>query len=427
MSSPAITPDTMASAETVELSADARRARFLGVLYLGLAALVFFVFGLGSDGDATFRLTQRGDRYHDSFPDLTFNPALIAYLVAVALCIFAGIQLSRGFGSRTNAVLALVSALFVFTFLGWAASGSAFSFVQMMQATVVAAVPLTLGGLAGVIGERVGIINIGIEGMLLMGAFVAAIVGSITSSWIGVLAAMASGSVLAWVLAVLAIKYRVDQIIIGVTINIFALGITSFLASRIMSENTDLNDASIIGDWDIPLLADIPFFGRVLFQHNVFVYLMFALVIAVSWLLFRTAWGLRTRAVGEHPKAADTLGVDVHKMRYRNMLLAGAIAGLGGAYFTVGSVGNFNENMTDGRGFIALAAVIFGKWRPAGVLMAALIFGFAESLEGKLALLQTGIPSEFLQMTPFIVTIIVVAGFIGRSRMPAAGGRPYPE
>lgn len=411
----------------VELTADARRARMLGVLYLALAAVVFFVFGLDSDGDATFRLTQRGDRYHDSFPDLTFDPALIAYLAAIALCITAGVQLSRGFGTRTNAVLAMVSAVFVFTFLGWAASGAAFSFVQMMQATVVAAVPLTLGGLAGVIGERVGIINIGIEGMLLMGAFVAAIVGSITSSWIGILAAMASGTLLAWVLAVLAIKYRVDQIIIGVTINIFALGITSFLASRVMSENQNLNDASIIGDWDIPLLADIPFLGRVLFQHNVFVYLMFILVIAVSWLLFKTAWGLRTRAVGEHPMAADTLGVDVHKMRYRNMMLAGAIAGLGGAYFTVGSVGNFNENMTDGRGFIALAAVIFGKWRPAGVLMAALVFGFAESLEGKLALLQTGIPSEFLQMTPFLVTIIVVAGFIGRSRPPAAGGQPYGD
>jgi len=403
------------------------RARAFGIAYIVFAAIVLLVFALDTQGDSTFRLTQRGDRFHESFPDLTFNPAVASLIIGVVLLGLGGRQLRQGFGSRTNAVLGLVVFLFVFAFLGWAASGTSFSLVQMLEATVVAAVPLTLGGLSGLMCERSGVVNIGIEGMMLTGAFVAALVGSTIGSWFGIVFAVAAGGGMAWILAVLAIKYQVDQIIIGVTLNIFALGLTSFLAGRIMTQNPELNDASVVGQWKIPLLHDIPMLGRILFEHNLFVYAAMALVVYLTYLIFHTRWGLRARAVGEHPLAADTVGISVEGTRYKNVIVGGMIAGLGGAFFTVGSVGNFSENPTDGRGFIALAALIFGRYHPVGLMGAALVFGFAESLEGKLTLLNTGIPSEFLRMLPFLATIVVVAGVVGRSRVPASVGVPYTK
>ena len=255
--------------------------------------------------------------------------------------------------------------------------------------------------------------------------FTGAVVGSVTNKWIGTISAVLVGAALAWVLAVLAIKYRVDQIIAGVVINIFVLGLTSFLTSQLLVSSPELNDAPIFSTWKIPLLGDIPFIGPVLFHQSMFVYGTFVLVAAISFGLFRTRWGLRSRAVGEHPKAADTLGIDVYRTRYRNVILGGMIAGFGGAWFTLGSVGRFDENMTGGRGFIGLAAMIFGRWHPVGAFAAALVFGFADSLQQKLAILQTPIPSEFLLMAPFLVTIIVVAGVVGKARPPAADGQPY--
>ena len=223
----------------------------------------------------------------------------------------------------------------------------------------------------------------------------------------------------------LAIKYAVDQIIAGVVINIFALGITSFLTGQILVENQQLNNSGVMSPMAIPLLSDIPLLGPVLFDQNIFVYMMFLTVAATTFVLYRTRWGLRARAVGEHPKAADTVGINVFKMRYVNVIVGGMIAGFGGAYFTLGSVGRFDENMTLGRGFIALAAMIFGRWNPVGALGAALVFGFADALQIKLGTLGTPIPSEFLAMAPYIVTVVVVAGLVGKSRPPAADGQPY--
>ena len=222
-----------------------------------------------------------------------------------------------------------------------------------------------------------------------------------------------------------AIKYLVDQIIIGVFINIFALGLTSFLASRLLSQNPELNSSARFSPIDIPVLGDIPIVGPVLFNNNIFVYVAIVLAIFLQWALFRTRWGLRARSVGEKPRAADTVGIDVFKTRYRNVMLGGAVAGFGGAFFTLGSAGRFDENITVGLGFIGLAAMIFGRYMPIGALGAALVFGFADSLQGKLAILQTPIPSEFLLMAPYIATIIVVAGLVGKSRVPAADGQPY--
>jgi simple sugar transport system permease protein len=277
-----------------------------------------------------------------------------------------------------------------------------------------------------VLCERVGVINIAIEGMMLTGAFVGVLTSSVTKSLlVGVVFAILSGLALAWVLGVLAIRYRVDQIIIGVFINIFALGLTSFLTSRILVNFPDLNNAARAQPVAIPILSEIPIVGPVLFDNNLFVYAMFLLAIFLQWALFRTRWGLRARSVGEKPKAADTLGINVFRTRYLNVALGGMTAGFGGAFFTLGSVGRFDENMTAGRGFIGLAAMIFGRYHPVGALGAALVFGFADSLQQKLAILNTPIPSEFLLMAPYIVTIIVVAGLVGRTRIPAADGQAY--
>ena len=186
-----------------------------------------------------------------------------------------------------------------------------------------------------------------------------------------------------------------------------------------------MNNTEILQAVPIPLLSDIPVIGPVLFDQNIYVYAMFLLVASTTYGLFRTRWGLRSRAVGEHPKAADTLGVNVYNLRYLNVMLGGMVAGFGGAFFTIGSVGRFDENMTAGRGFIGLAAMIFGRWHPVGALAAALVFGFADALQIKLGVLDTGIPSEFLLMAPYAVTIFVVAGLVGKARPPAADGQPY--
>jgi len=319
-----------------------------------------------------------------------------------------------------------VVLLFIFAFLTWAARGKSMSLLGMLQSTLLRSVPLTFGALSGVLCERSGVINIAIEGMMISAAFTATVVGSITSSlWVGLLIGALTGALMGWVLGVLAIRYRVDQIIAGTVINILALGLTSYFSARFLEANQSLNNPGRFQSIHIPGLSEIPLIGPIFFDENVFVYLMFAIIAATYVGLFHTRWGLRVRAVGEHPRAADTVGIRVLVTRYRNVMPGGMVAGIGGAYFTLGSVGRFEENMTAGRGFIGLAAMIFGRWNPIGAFGAALIFGFADSLQIKLSILQVGIPSEFLSMTPYLATILVVAGAVHRSRPPAADGKPY--
>ena len=409
----------MTTTETREIRtpADIRRAKILAVVYVVLAAIAMLVFGLGSEGSATFGLTRVGDTF--DVPDLVISASGLGFVVTAVLAFLGARQWMRGFGSKTNLVLAFAMALFAFAFLAWAASGASLSLVGIFQEAIKRAVPITFGAVSGVLCERTGIINIGIEGMLLAGAFTGAVAGSTLGAWPGMLIAALVGGLLALLLAVLTVRYRVDQIIAGVVINIFVLGLTSFYTSQILVENPQLNNAPIMNPWDVPLLSDIPFVGPVLFAQNIFVYAMYLLVAISAFALFRTKWGLRTRAVGEKPRAADTVGINVFRMKYLNVLIGGLVAGFGGAYFTIGSVGRFDENMTAGRGFIGLAAMIFGRWHPVGALSAALVFGFADSLQVKLGVLDTPIPSEFLAMAPYLVTIVVVAGLVGRSRPPS--------
>ncbi|MCO5162665.1 MAG: ABC transporter permease [Mesorhizobium sp.] len=414
--------DTVPATRKLDTQAG-RQSRIAAVLLIGLSVLTAMVFAQVGDGDAVFRLSRATDAI--VLPDLAV-PAMEFNYIAAGILAFLGVRLwIRGGSGSTSLSLGFGFLLAVAAFLVWATAGKAFSLTGMLQATVVRAVPIALGGLAGVLSERVAVTNIAIEGMLLAGAFTGALAGSLLGGWGGVAAAMVVGGLFGLLLAALVVTYRVDQIIAGVVINLFVLGVTSYVSSQVFQEYRFLNNAPVFRAVSIPLLSDIPVIGPVLFQQNIFVYGALVMVAVATYYLFHTRSGLRARAVGEHPRAADTLGIDVYRIRYVNVTIAGMVAGFGGAWLTLGLVGRFDENMTAGRGYIALAAMIFGRWHPVGALMAALIFGFADSLQQKLALLQTPIPSEFLAMAPYVATIVVVAGLIGRARAPAADGKPY--
>jgi len=337
-------------------------------------------------------------------------------------------QLVRGFGRWTNPVLGVVVGLFVFGFLTWATAGKSLNLAGMLSASVLLAVPIILGAFSGVLCERAGVVNIAIEGMMLMAAMVGALVGSVTANmWIGLLAAIASSMLMALIHAVLSIKYKINQIISGTVINIFAAGMTSYLSSKFLQTYQQLNNPPIFPRVPIPLLADIPVLGPLFFNTNLFVYLMFILLVVIQVALFYTRWGLRLRSVGEHPKAADTLGINVFRTRYMAVLLGGLVAGIGGAFFTLGSVGRFDEAMTAGKGFIGLAAMLFGNYVPLGAFGAGLLFGFADSMATKLTILGTGIPIQLMAMAPYITTMVVLAGVVGRGQVPAADGVPYEK
>lgn len=362
-------------------------------------------------------------------PNWVFNSRLGLHVTA-GFCAGLGIfQLIRGFKKRTGMMVGAIGVLVVLGFLIWGASGSSISFTGMLAVMVVRSVPITIGALAGILCERAGIVNIAIEGMMISGAFAGAVIGSLLGLWAGILAAILTGALLALVHGVLSIKYKVDQIISGTMINIFSSGLTSYLYLKFLQtpENAYLNQSGFFKPFAIPLLSKIPIIGPIFFNHNIFIYTMYILVIVLTIALFNTKWGLRHRAMGEYPKAADTLGVNVFRTRYIACLLSGAIAGLGGAYFSLGSVGRFEQTMTAGRGFIALAAMIFGNWTPVGSLGAGMLFGFAESLTTKLSILRFPIPAEVLLMLPYVITIVVLAGVVGRSRGPASSGTPYEK
>lgn len=410
--------------------ASIRRARTMGIFFLLVGVAVALLFGLGSEGGISSRFVLNESRGGGAIdvPDLVVPSQGTAWMLAAVCAFLGGMQLTRGFGRRTNIVLGVVVFLFVFAFLTWADRGRSLSLLGMLQSTLHGAAPITFGALCGVLCERAAVINIAIEGMLLSAAFTGSVVASAANNlYVGLIGGMLVGGLLAWVLAVLSIRYKVNQIIAGTVINIFALGITSFLSARILQQYQELNNPGRFQEIKIPLLSKIPLLGPVLFDNNVFIYAMFVLVIGIHVGLFRTRWGLRVRAVGEHPKAADTVGIKVLFTRYRNVILGGLVAGLGGAYFTLGSVGRFDENMTAGRGFIGLAAMIFGRWNPVGAFAAALVFGFADSLQTKLSILQVPIPSEILLMAPYLVTIFVVAGVVKKARPPAADGQVYEK
>ncbi len=324
--------------------------------------------------------------------------------------------------------MGVVFLFFIFSFLTWQAAGKSLNLAGMLSSSVQLAVPITMGAFSGILCERAGVINIAIEGMMLMSAMVGALAGSLThNAWLGLLFGVLSAVLLAALHAVLSIKYRINQIISGTVINMFSTGMTSFLSQKFLQTRQELNNPAMFTRVEIPGLANIPLLGPIFFNTNFFVYLMFILLIVLQVALFSTRWGLRVRSVGEHPKAADTLGINVIRTRYMAVLLGGTVAGLAGAFFTLGSVGRFDEVMTAGKGFIGLAAMIFGNYTPIGALGAGILFGFADSLGSKLSLLGSVIPSTLMSTAPYIITMIVLAGFVGKGHVPAADGEPYTK
>ncbi|HKU02862.1 MAG TPA: ABC transporter permease [Arthrobacter sp.] len=394
-----------------------------------LVSLVFFGF-LAPSQTASFGISTGGDFFQ--LPAVEINAFAGGIVLSVLLLGLAGYALFLK--TRNQAAPGWVAVtfivIFVAAFLIWVVGGArtpAISLAGLIAGSVTLAVPLVFGSLSGVLCERVGVVNIAIEGQLLGGAFTAAIVASMThNAFIGLLAAAVAGAVVSMVLALFSIKYLVNQIIVGVVLNVLVSGVTGFLFSTVMQANkAQFNSPPGLDVIDIPVLSAIPIIGPILFRQSLVGYLMYVAV-AVVWVgLFKTRWGLRVRAVGEHPQAADTLGINVNATRFWNVTLGGAVAGIGGSFFTLVAIDSFTKEISGGRGFIALAALIFGRWNPVGAFFAALLFGFADNLQSIVTIIGTPVPSQFMAMLPYLVTVLAVAGLVGKSRGPAASGIPY--
>ena len=419
-----VIPKTFRRVET-----NVKRQRIMGTVFLFTAAFIWFVFSPSTTPTMQTLFVMNPGGAKVVMPDLVFNTLFALRLFSI-ICAFLGlIQLFFGFGKYTNYVLSMVGILLTTSFLAWGARDGSINVGGMLRVMVLRSVPITLGAFSGILCERAGIVNIAIEGMMIIAALTSAIFGSLFGLWVGMLAAILIGVLTSLVHGVLSIKYKVDQIISGTIINIFTIGLTSYIVTKILQDREwqYLNQSGFFKPTNLPVLSNIPFIGPIFFSHNIYVYIMYIFLITLTVALFYSKWGLRLRSVGEHPKAADTLGINVFKTRYMAVMLGGVLAGFGGSYFSLGSIGFFEQNMTAGRGFIGLAAMIFGNWTPVGSFGAGLLFGFAESLATNLSILRFPIPSELLLLLPYILTMVVLAGVVGRSRGPAAAGTPYEK
>jgi ABC-type uncharacterized transport system permease subunit len=396
-----------------------------GTVYaaLGLLLIALALTALGGDRSTAIAFDKTLTDADWALPTRAAVLVLGAVTAAAGAWMIVGLAQRRFKVASAAAVTAFVLALLIWSY---SQPGTVFRAESILAGALFLSLPYMFGALSGVVCERSGVINIGIEGQFLMGAFTGVLVANITGNvYAGMAGAMLAGALSTMLLALLATRYQVNQVVVGVILNLLALGFTSFMYDQLKKAG-DLNDAFSIPVISWGPLADIPVLGPVLFQQKLFVYVGLVLVAVVWFLLYRTRWGLRTRAVGEHPAAADSMGVNVNRLRFWNVTAAGLIAGFGGAWFTVANSLAFSKNMTAGLGFVALAVMIVGRWNPLGVLAGALIFGFTTQVARDLdASGSSLVPGEFLQMLPYAVTLVVVAGLIGRAKAPAADGVPY--
>ncbi|HET91364.1 MAG TPA: ABC transporter permease [Chloroflexi bacterium] len=404
------------------------RAHGFGIFYLTVA-LITLVAALTRVSPDTISRLGLGVIGQPPPVRISFPTQLSLVIIGVLLGLAGLYSLVRPIGEReVNVLLGFSFGMIVLAALVAAAADKSIDMVGMIKDSLRLATPITLGMLAGVMCERCAVVNIAIEGMMLAAAAVGYMASLYTQNmWIGLLVAVLAGGVMAALHAVLSIRFMVDQIISGTVINILAVGVSGYIRTAFLLKNPFGAPGLFPYVFQKTPLWDIPILGAILFQYQPMVYAAMILVPVVWFVLFRTPWGLRTRAVGEHPRAADTLGINVFKVRYVNVILAGCIAGLGGAWFSLETVGHFDDLMTNGRGFIALAAMIFGNWNPIGGALGALLFGFADALNFKFQILEVGVPYQFIGMLPFILTMIAVAGIIGKTTPPAADGEPYQK
>jgi general nucleoside transport system permease protein len=416
---------TLATAVRAPLTTERRHVAAVTFIVIGLINI--FVFGLlAHAGDASFELSLTSASVR--IPVIRVPAAPVCYALGAVAIGLGVLRLTVPF-SRLAKRLAIAGVLvcFLVSLLCWADAGAIpLNVIIISQGTITESIPLILGALAGCLCERSGVINIAIEGQLLFGAFTAAIVASAFGGlWVGLVAGSLAGGLVGVVLAVFAISFLTDQIVLGVVLNVLVLGMTDYLYDRLMSTNPNYNTGITFGSIKIPVLGEIPIIGPIFFDSTVFLYITYIAIIVIQVALFYSRWGLRVRAVGEHPTAADTVGISVLWIRYRNVILGGLVAGIGGAYLTIGSVGSFIPNISSGFGYIALAALIFGRWTPLGAVAAALLFGFCEEMALVLPTVNPALPAQIMNMAPYAATIIAVAGLVGKVRPPKADGQPY--
>lgn len=393
-----------------------------------IAILVLLFFGiLGKAATVGFQISTRKDVIQ--LPNLDVASNLLGIVTGVLLLAMAGYSF---YLVRQNTKVPIwfsmiFGAFSLLALLGWLAADNVVPVAFILGAALVLAVPIMLGAMAGVMSERVGVVNIAIEGQLLTGAFMAAVVSTLTGNQIiGLLAAMVTAAAFSAVLAIFAVRFLAQQIIVGVVLNVLAIGVTNFLYQQWLTEDGAATNApGTLPIISIPFLSQIPILGPVLFENRITVYIAIIVVFVLWFVLFKTKLGLRARAVGEHPLAADTVGINVGRTRFWWVTLGGLLAGLGGATLTIGNAGAFGREMSGGLGFIALAVVILGRWHPIYAASAALLFGFSIILRIWANQVSPGIPTSFITMVPYLVTLIAVVGFVGRSRPPAADGIPY--
>jgi ABC-type uncharacterized transport system permease subunit len=417
---------TVATAVRPPLTTE-RRRHLAAATFIVIGLINIFVFGvLAHAGDASFELSLASASV--KIPVIRVPAAPVCYALG-AVAVGLGVLRETVPFSRLAKRLAIAGVLvcFLLSLLCWADAGAIpLNVIIISQGTFTESIPLILGALAGCLCERSGVINIAIEGQLLFGAFTAAIVASAFGGlWVGLVAGSLAGGLVGVLLAVFAISFLTDQIVLGVVLNVLVLGMTDYLYDRLMSQNPNYNTGITFGSIKIPGLSQIPIIGPIFFDSTVFLYITYAAIIVIQVALFHSRWGLRVRAVGEHPTAADTVGINVLWIRYRNVILGGLVAGIGGAYLTIGSVGSFIPDISSGFGYIALAALIFGRWTPLGALAAALLFGFCEEMALVLPTVNPVLPAPIMNMAPYVATIIAVAGLVGKVRPPKADGQPY--
>jgi len=396
----------------------------------GIGALVLVFFGiLGREGETVFEISRRVDVIQ--LPAIPVGSSALGWVAGILLLAIAGYSLSFALKNRKTPlwVSVIYGAIGVVALLGWLAAGNSVPLTFIIGTALVLAVPIMLGAMGGLMCERVGVTNIAIEAQLLTGAFMAAVVSSITDNFFfGLASAMIGGALVSMVLAVFAIKYLAQQIIVGVVLNVLMIGVTNFLYQQWLTEDGEnVNFPGTLDIIKIPFLSDIPVIGPVIFENRITVFAALIFVPTLYFILFKTKLGLRARAVGEHPLAADTVGINVGRTRFWWVTLGGMSAGLGGAALTIGNAGAFGREMAGGFGFIALAVVILGRWHPISAALAALLFGFSIILRVWANQVSPGIPTDFITMVPYLVTIIAVVGFVGQSRPPKALAIPYTK
>ena len=419
---------TAVSTPVVHTITEVPRKWKISIVLSVLSVIAFVVFGVfGDERTSLIVFSESTDAI--VIPNLPVTSKALCLVVGVLLLVIAAVSVWFTVGRRKVPIWLVIvfTLLFLIALVVFTGAGSKVPVVFLISGSIALATPVIFGALAGVIGERVGVVNIAIEGQLLAGAFVSAVVASITDSLtLGLVAALIGGALVSMVLAAFSIKYLVDQIIVGVVLNALVIGLTNFFYAAVLNDNSrETNFPGTLPFLPIPVLSDIPVVGAVLFDQRITTYLMFVLVPSVWFILFKTKIGLRIRAVGEHPLAADTVGINVNRTRFWTVSIAGTIAGLGGAALTLGSVGAFVREMSAGQGFIALACVILGRWNPWLAALAALLFGFSKNF--RIFAGQTGadIPPDLIAMVPYLVTLVAVAGLVGRVVGPAAAGKPY--